>query len=196
MNRQRPSLAGRAPTAARAAGDRRRRSHPAGWPRRTDHPPGTPDRCAGQARPTGPGADGAARRWPADRHDPGRRDRRHRPLPERPQAMRLGGADPGGAQLATARSATATSPNRAPRGCAGFCKKPPRPPSYAPCWPPPTPSSPAAAASRSPRWRSPVGCWLAASTSSTNWRSPPPEKARSPGALVTNRMRLQHGRLC
>jgi Transposase IS116/IS110/IS902 family len=31
-------------------------------------------------------------------------------------------------------------------------------------------------------------------TSSTSWRPPPPEKAKPPGALVTNRMRLQHGR--
>jgi transposase len=52
-----------------------------------------------------------------------------------------------------------------------------------PCSPPPTPSSPAAGASKSPPWRSPAGCWPAASTSSTSWR-PPPQKAR-PGALAT-----------
>jgi Transposase IS116/IS110/IS902 family len=55
-----------------------------------------------------------------------------------------------------------------------------------------TPSSPVAAATASPRWPSPVGCWPAPSISSRNWR-PPPEKAR-PGVLANNRMRLQHGR--
>ena len=55
-----------------------------------------------------------------------------------------------------------------------------------PLFAPPTPSSPAAGASRSPPWRSPAGCWPALSTSSISWRPPPPpEKAKPPGVLVT-----------
>jgi hypothetical protein len=39
-------------------------------------------------------------------------------------------------------------------------------------------------ASRSPPWRSPVGCWPAASTSSRRSRPPPPLQKARPGALV------------
>jgi transposase len=67
----------------------------------------------------------------------------------------------------------------------GSCRRPPTRPSAARSLPAPTVSSPAAEASRSPPWPSPVGCWPAASTSSRRSRPPPPplEKAR-PGALV------------
>jgi Transposase IS116/IS110/IS902 family/Transposase len=59
----------------------------------------------------------------------------------------------------TAGSATATSPTRAPRGCEGSCRRPPRPPSVTPCSPPPTASSPIVEARTSPPWPSPGGCW-------------------------------------
>ena len=47
----------------------------AGHPGQADRPPGGGDRRAGQARPTGPGPHGLARRRQADGHDPARRDR-------------------------------------------------------------------------------------------------------------------------
>ena len=61
----------------------------------------------------------------------------------------------------TARSATATSPSRAHRGCGGSCKRPPRRPSATPCSLAPTARWLAAAATTSPPWPSPGGCWPA-----------------------------------
>jgi transposase len=66
-------------------------------PGHPDRPAGGRDRGPGQARPPGPGAHGPARGRPADGPDPGRRDRRHQPVPDRPQAVCLGWADSSGA---------------------------------------------------------------------------------------------------
>jgi hypothetical protein len=93
----------------------------------------------------------------------------------------------------TGRSATATSPNRARRGCVGPCRRPPRRPSATPCSPAPTASLPTAAARTSPPWRSPVGCWPAASTSSSSW-SQHRHREGHHRARSRFRMSLQHGR--
>jgi Transposase len=106
----------------------------------------------------------ASRNRQAHRDDPGRRDRRHRPLPHRPQAVRLGRAH---AQVGnsdrTLRHGHITK--QGSPWVRGACRRPPRRPSAIPCSPAPTASWPAAAATTSPPPRSPGGCWPAASTS-------------------------------
>jgi transposase len=95
--------------------------------------------------------------------------------------------------IPTARSAMATSPSRVRRGCGGSCRRPPSRPRRARCLPPLTASSPTAAVRTSPPWRSPAGCWPAASTSSRRSRPPqPPEKVRRARSRLC--MSLQHGR--
>jgi hypothetical protein len=77
------------------------------------------------------------------------------------------------------------STNRAHPGCAGSCRRPPRRPSATPCSPPPTASWLGVEARTSPRWPSPVGCWPAASTSSSSWKFQLNHRRRPlPGALV------------
>jgi transposase len=132
------------------------------WPPRS---PGWNARSQDGPSPThGPGAAGLAWCRPADGHDLGRRDRRHRPVPHRPQAVRLGRADP--------RCATCDRKVRhghiTKRGSPwvrGILQQTAQTAKRHPSSPAPTLSWPAAAAATSPPPRSPGGCWPAASTS-------------------------------
>jgi transposase len=84
----------------------------------------------------------------------------------------------------TARSATATSPSRARPGCAGSCRRPPRPPNATPCSLASMPSWPTAGATTSPPPRSPGGCWPVPFTSCPNWRKHRHRRRLVPGALA------------
>jgi hypothetical protein len=155
-----------------------------------------------QTRPARPGPDGPARDRADHRDDPGRRDRRHHPLPLGPQAVRLGRAHPPSAQLATAPSATATSPSKARQRSALCSRRPPSAPRPARPLRASTPSAPPAAAGTSPPSRSPASCSPAASTSSpksttTSTTTPPTTRRRRSPRRVRSRFRmcLQHGRL-
>jgi len=151
------------------------------WPPRS---PGWSARWPGWPSPTtGPGAHGPARRGSADGHDAGRRDRRHRPVPDCPQALRLAGLPDGGNSDRNLRHGHITKQGSSWGRWILQAAAPHRQAQPA-VLPVPTASWLAAEAPRSPPWRSPVGCWPAASTSSRRSRRPRPlEKAR-PGALV------------
>ena len=136
------------------------------------------------------GPHGAARRWPVDGQDVGRRARRPRPLPDRPQRC-AGAGLPLRCATPTASSAMATSPSRltlgAPDPAGG------RPDANASPWSPAPPATwPAVRATTSPPPRSPAGCWPAPATSASKFGASTEEgwsRARS-----RLRMRRQHGR--
>ena len=136
------------------------------------------------------GPHGAARRWPVDGQDVGRRARRPRPLLDRPQRC-AGAGLPLRCATPTASSAMATSPSRltlgAPDPAGG------RPDANASPWSPAPPATwPAVRATTSPPPRSPAGCWPAPATSASKFGASTEEgwsRARS-----RLRMRRQHGR--
>src|SRR5260221_10343425 len=156
LERPRPGLARRARSPGGLAGGGRGRPGPDRRPAGAGRPGSTPRSASG------PGPARGSRSWPScpawAPSPPWSSSPRPATLPgSGPRASSPPGpGSPRPCAARTAPSGTATSPNRARRGCGGFCAKQRRPPSGTPATPPATPRSPAAAARRSPPPRSPA----------------------------------------
>jgi hypothetical protein len=157
--------------------------------------PGWSGTCWPGPSPTqDPGASGPARYRQAHRHDPGRRDRRHRSLRHDPQAVRRAGLTPAVRNLRP-RSVTATAPSRAPLGSASSWRRRPTRPRPARCSLAAMPSALPAAAGTSPPPRLPASRSRARSRSSRRWRPLLSRRRRSPSRVRSGYMLCrQHGR--